>query len=109
LANATICQIWDGIRHGSRSPAPDFHAILFSCPAIEKRVMKQRSTSNFRQPRVLWTVRREAALNWLALGLLLAAWNAADNGEASDRRKPDSLRGYSAVSVRAAQRAGALT
>ena len=25
--------------------------------------------------------RREAALNWLALGLLLAAWNACDNDD----------------------------
>jgi hypothetical protein len=57
-----------------------------------------------------WTLRREAALNWLALGLLLAAWNASDN-HASDndaaatmRRRPEALRGYSYVSVRAANR-----
>ena len=49
--------------------------------------------------------RREAALNWLALGLLLAAWNAADNDAgASARRRPEELRGYSFVSVRAMQR-----
>ena len=30
-------------------------------------------------PRGLWAQRREASLNWLALGLLLAAWNSADN------------------------------
>jgi hypothetical protein len=48
---------------------------------------------------------REASLNWLALGLLLAAWNAADNDTAAQvRRRPEALRGYSAVSVRAAQR-----
>jgi len=51
--------------------------------------------------------RREAALNWLAFGLLLAAWNAADDGEALKRR-PESLRGYSQVSVRAIARAGEL-
>ncbi len=45
--------------------------------------------------------RREATLNWLALGLLLAAWNASDDGPAAPRR-PAALRGYSAVSVRAA-------
>jgi hypothetical protein len=51
---------------------------------------------------------REGSLNWLALGLLLAAWNAADDGPAALRaRRPDSLRGYSQVSVRAAQRAHA--
>ena len=45
--------------------------------------------------------RREATLNWLALGLLLAAWNASDDGSAAPRR-PAALRGYSSVSVRAA-------
>jgi hypothetical protein len=46
---------------------------------------------------------REASLNWLALGLLLAAWNAADNDTAAQpRRRPEALRGYSSVSVRAA-------
>jgi hypothetical protein len=53
-----------------------------------------------------WTLHREARLNWLALGLLLAAWNAADNKPAPDlRRRPEALRGYHYVSVRAAQRA----
>ncbi len=52
-----------------------------------------------------WEARREASLNWLALGLLLAAWNAADGGsDAGVPRKPEALRGYSQVSVRAAQR-----
>jgi hypothetical protein len=57
-----------------------------------------------------WTLRREAALNWLALGLLLAAWNASDNHESGDdaaagkRGRPEALRGYSYVSVRAANR-----
>jgi hypothetical protein len=48
---------------------------------------------------------REASLNWLALGLLLAAWNAVDNDTAARvQRRPEALRGYSSVSVRAAQR-----
>jgi hypothetical protein len=52
-----------------------------------------------------WSQHREGSLNWLALGLLLAAWNAADDGAATSKaRRPDSLRGYSQVSVRAAQR-----
>jgi hypothetical protein len=50
-----------------------------------------------------WSQRREASLNWLALGLLLAAWNAVDDGHSTTRR-PESLRGYSTVSVRAATR-----
>jgi hypothetical protein len=48
-----------------------------------------------------WSQHREASLNWLALGLLLAAWNASDNDGAQARR-PEALRGYSSVSVRAA-------
>ena len=50
-----------------------------------------------------WSQHREATLNWLALGLLLAAWNASDNAPATQtRRRPEALRGYSSVSVRAA-------
>ena len=52
-----------------------------------------------------WAQHREASLNWLALGLLLAAWNASDNDTPAQlRRRPEALRGYSSVSVRAAQR-----
>ncbi len=52
-----------------------------------------------------WSARREASLNWLALGLLLAAWNASDNDAAvTARPRPGALRGYSYVSVRAAHR-----
>jgi hypothetical protein len=56
-----------------------------------------------------WTTHREATMNWLALGLLLAAWNAADNRPAPDlRRRPEALRGYAYVSVRAANRVATL-
>jgi hypothetical protein len=56
-----------------------------------------------------WSARREASLNWLALGLLLAAWNASDNDTAATARpRPQALRGYSYVSVRAAQRLAAV-
>lgn len=58
-----------------------------------------------------WNSRREAALNWLALGMLLAAWNASDNEPAQNAprsseamRRPEALRGYAHVSVRAANR-----
>jgi hypothetical protein len=52
-----------------------------------------------------WSQHREGSLNWLALGLLLAAWNAADDGATVLKaRRPESLRGYSHVSVRAATR-----
>jgi hypothetical protein len=33
-------------------------------------------------PRQFWSEHREASLNWLALGLLLAAWNTADKQNA---------------------------
>jgi hypothetical protein len=50
-----------------------------------------------------WSQRRETSMNWLALGVLLAAWNASDNDTATQApRRPDALRGYSHVSVRAA-------
>jgi hypothetical protein len=52
-----------------------------------------------------WSARREASLNWLALGLLLAAWNASDNDAAANvSPRPETLRGYTYVSVRAAHR-----
>jgi hypothetical protein len=48
---------------------------------------------------------RELTLNWLALGLLLAAWNAVDDGGVSGDKppRPAALRGYVHVSVRALQ------
>ena len=69
-------------------------------------------------PKAFWSSRREASLNWLALGLLLAAWNASDDAGVNARepqartpetrtpetRRPASLRGYEFVSVRAASR-----
>ena len=52
-----------------------------------------------------WWEPREAALNWLALGLLLAAWNAADNDAPSRRaERPAALRRHVCISVRAVQR-----
>jgi hypothetical protein len=50
---------------------------------------------------VWWLQHREASRNWLALGLLLAAWNASDNDKDTQPRRPEALRGYSSVSVRA--------
>ena len=49
-----------------------------------------------------WSQHREASLNWLALGLLLAAWNASDSDAPAERRRPQALRWYPSVSVRAA-------
>jgi hypothetical protein len=50
-----------------------------------------------------WSQHGEASLNWLALGLLLAAWNTSDNDLPADGHgRPESLRGYAHVSVRAA-------
>jgi hypothetical protein len=58
-------------------------------------------------PDQLWSQRHEATLNWLAFGLLLAAWNAADDGEPAMSR-PEALRGYSQVSVRAVERSAGM-
>jgi hypothetical protein len=64
------------------------------------------TTSGPRNPSAsFWSARREASLNWLALGLLLAAWNASDrDAPANARPRPEALRGYPYVSVRATQR-----
>jgi hypothetical protein len=59
----------------------------------------------FNNPGAFWIQHREASLNWLAFGLLLAAWTAAGDDASGAGRRPDALRGYSSVSVRAAQRA----
>ena len=66
-----------------------------------------RTMTSFAMPPALWTQRREASLNWLALGLLLAAWNAVDDS-GSPRRRPDSLRAYSHVTVRTMTRIGSV-
>jgi len=62
---------------------------------------------SFGMPPALWTQRREASLNWLALGLLLAAWNAVDDAGSQVPQptpRPAPLRAYAYVSVRAAAR-----
>ena len=62
----------------------------------------------FGMPSALWTQRREASLNWLALGLLLAAWNAVDDPSSKSpqppRARPESLRAYPYVTVRSVAR-----
>ena len=68
------------------------------------------SNPSFGMPSALWTQRRETTLNWLALGLLLAAWNAADDPGsrgAQPRPRPESLRAYPYVTVRSMARAAA--
>ena len=57
----------------------------------------------FSKSRAFWMHNREASLNWLAFGLLLAAWNTAGD-DGNPRARPDALRGYASVSVRAAHR-----
>ncbi len=47
-----------------------------------------RTARNSRAPGKLWSQHREASLNWLALGLLLAAWNAADDDAGETRPRP---------------------
>ena len=67
--------------------------------------MNTTAASMFDKPKTLWNQHREASLNWLALGLLLAAWNATEHEHSTvSQRRPETLRGYTYVSVRAAQR-----
>jgi hypothetical protein len=67
------------------------------------QVSNRSRPAESRSPRVWYHAERP--LNWLALGLLLAAWNAADDD--ADRR-PAPLRGYPVVSVRAIERCASL-
>ncbi len=49
-------------------------------------------------PRRFWAKHRESTLNWLALGLLLAAWNAADgDGAAAAPRDAKPSKGHKSV------------
>jgi hypothetical protein len=72
---------------------------------------------SFGLPPEIWTQRREASLNWLALGLLLAAWNAVDDPGSAGlaespqpalRPRPALLRAHSYVTVRSLTRAAAV-
>jgi hypothetical protein len=78
-------------------------------PKDEESPMSNTMSRTHRSTGAFWSSRREAALNWLALGLLLAAWNASNNDAAANapattRSRPEALRGYHYVSVRAANR-----
>jgi hypothetical protein len=73
---------------------------------MHKSIAPAKCPEEFRRSSKFWSQYREATLNWLALGLLLAAWNAADNDIGEKPRRPQTLRGYSCVSVRAATRVG---
>jgi hypothetical protein len=74
-------------------------------PARARAASPDRRIRNAGSVQAVWSQHREATLNWIALGMLLAAWNASDNDAASRVRRPDALRGYASVSLRAAQRA----
>ena len=64
------------------------------------------SPSTFTERRPFWAQHSDASLSWLAFGLLLAAWSVTDGTDTPRARRPEALRGYSAVSVRAVHRAG---
>ena len=71
---------------------------------IHDRPPSQPAAPISSKPLPFWMHNREVSLNWLAFGLLLAAWNAAGDDASNARARPEALRGYSSVSVRAAQR-----
>jgi hypothetical protein len=79
-------------------------ATSHSQPKMPQPAATQPAATMFPMPGTFWIQYREASLNWLAFGLLLAAWNAAGDDASGARRRPEALRGYSSVSVRAAQR-----
>jgi hypothetical protein len=75
-----------------------------SQPSMFQPSILEPAAPLFNKPGTFWIQHREASLNWLAFGLLLAAWNAAGDDSPGAARRPDALRVYSSVSVRAAQR-----
>ena len=81
---------------------------LASTKGKEQPIQSKNTLIRSLSPGTIWSLRSEASLNWLALGLLLAAWNAAGNdasnapdSAANRPRRPEILRGYSYISVRA--------
>jgi len=88
------------------------HEELTMSTPMNKTTLAAAMPGEFREwpscsKRTWWSQHREASLNWIALGLLLAAWNASDDDtHVQAKSRPESLRGYSYVSVRA-QRATA--
>lgn len=102
---ATIRQDLAGIRPHSTGAMADSQSILVFVETITRAFMiKPNIFQASVTPEKLWAQHREASLNWLALGLLLAAWNSSSDDVRKTLRRPDSLRGYVYVSVRAAQR-----
>ena len=47
--------------------------------------------------RQFWSIHREASLIWLALGLLLAAWNASDNESQATPPQTNFSKGHKTV------------
>jgi hypothetical protein len=86
------------------STAPSFQDRPGARPATLRPSASAAAAPVFREACGFWTLNREATLNWLAFGLLLAAWNAAGDDASHGAARPEGLRGYSSVSVRAAQR-----
>lgn len=58
------------------------------------------SSAPCRTPRQFRSRHREASLNWIALGLLLAAWNAADSLDAAATATDQpAVKGHKSVNV----------
>jgi len=71
-------------------------------------MIQSASPLKFNASRNFWMQHREVSLNWIAFGLLLAAWNASDNDTTPTARRPESLRNHPCVSVRAVARIDAV-
>jgi hypothetical protein len=102
----TICPEVAAFGRGRLSELPAKLRLTNEETSMSKTTMSmtQPAAPVFSKASMVWTNNREATLNWLAFGLLLAAWNAAGDDSSNPRARPEALRGYSSVSVRAAQR-----
>ncbi len=56
----------------------------------------------------LWSDYRDTSWSWLAIGVLLAAWNACDDDPSPPVPRPGMLREYPVVSRRALESSRAL-
>jgi len=62
-------------------------------------VVTMQESGRCRTVREFWSKHREASLNWLALGMLLAAWNGVDNDAKAVAPPANLAKGHKTVNV----------
>jgi hypothetical protein len=78
--------------------------VVLSIQTEDPAVRKSKNFTTFNPFPQFWLEHREASRNWLALGVMLAAWNLTNDDALSEAHRPEPLRRYDYVSVRAVHR-----